>query len=150
MDAPLHIAGAGAGAGCAPALTLVHVRLGELAIGVDARFVLHALPRPARLARLPRSHGAIDGVFMEGERTVPLVDLRTWMGVPPDPAAPPGHVLVLGAEGRTIGLAIDAAWWRCASRRCGASTGKTPGTASSTAWRRPARIAFSACSIRCA
>ena len=109
MDAPLHMAGAGAGDGCAPALTLVHVRLGELAIGVDARFVLHALPRPARVARLPRSHGAIDGVFMEGGRTVPLVDLRTWMGVPPDPAAPPGYVLVLGAEGRTVGLAIDAA-----------------------------------------
>lgn len=107
MGEPLHMAHGGAGAD--PALTLVHVRLGELAIGVDARFVLQALPRPARLARLPRSHDAIDGVFMDGERTVPLVDLRAWMGVPVDPAAPPGHVLVLGAEGRTIGLAIDAA-----------------------------------------
>lgn len=113
MDETLHMPGAGTGAGAGPgldpALTLVHVRLGELAIGVDARFVLHALPRPARLARLPRSHGAIDGVFVDGERTVPLVDLRAWMGVPLDPAAPPAHVLVLGAGGRTIGLAIDAA-----------------------------------------
>ena len=113
MDETLHRPGADAGAGVGadldPALTLVHVRLGELAIGVDARFVLHALPRPARLARLPRSHGAIDGVFVDGERTVPLVDLRAWMGVPIDPAAPPAHVLVLGAGGRTIGLAIDAA-----------------------------------------
>lgn len=109
MDAALHMAGAGAGAGDDPVLTLVHVKLGELAIGVDARYVLHALPRPARLARLPRSHDAVDGVFVDGGRTVPLVDLRAWMGVPVDPAAPPGHVLVLGAEGRTIGLAIDAA-----------------------------------------
>lgn len=107
MGEPLHTAHGADGGD--PALTLVHVRLGELAIGIDARFVLHALPRPARLARLPRSHGAIDGVFMAGERTVPLVDLRAWMGAPVDPAAPPGHVLVLGAEGRTIGLAIDAA-----------------------------------------
>jgi chemotaxis signal transduction protein len=105
MDAALQMPGAGDD----PALTLVHVRLGELAIGVDARFVLHALPRPARLARLPRSHDAIDGVFVDGGRTVPLVDLRAWMGVPVDPAAPPGHVLVLGAAGRSIGLAIDAA-----------------------------------------
>lgn len=105
MDAALHTANAGDDL----ALTLVHVRLGELAIGVDARYVLHALPRPARLARLPRSHDAIDGVFVAGGRTVPLVDLRAWMGVPVDPAAPPGHVLVLGAEGCTIGLAIDAA-----------------------------------------
>jgi chemotaxis signal transduction protein len=93
-----------------PLLSFAQVALGELAIGIDTRHVVRAVARPPRLTRLPRSHGAIDGVFADGAQAIPVVDLRKWMGEPADdaPAQAPSQVLVLGAEGRMIGLAIDA------------------------------------------
>lgn len=90
-------------------LNIAQARLGDLAIGIDTRFVVHAIVRPAGLTRLPRSHDAIDGVFADGEDVVPVVDLRRWMGEHAVDGAAPGHVMILRAHGRTIGLAIDEA-----------------------------------------
>ncbi|MCS0590760.1 chemotaxis protein CheW [Massilia norwichensis] len=92
-------------AGAEPLLAYARVALGELAIGIDTRHVVRALARPPALARLPRSHGAIDGVFSDGAQAIPVVDLRKWMGETADAA--PAQILVLGAQGRRIGLAID-------------------------------------------
>jgi chemotaxis signal transduction protein len=89
-----------------PLLSFARVALGDLAIGVDTRYVVRAVPRPSALTRLPRSHGAVDGVFADGAHAIPVVDLRKWMGEPA--ASAPAQVLVLGAEGRLVGLAIDA------------------------------------------
>lgn len=92
-----------------PLLSFARVVLGDLEFGVDSRCVIRALRRPQRLARLPRSHGAIDGVFVHDGRTVPVVDLRAWMDTAATALAPPALVLVIGAGSRAIGLAIDAA-----------------------------------------
>jgi chemotaxis signal transduction protein len=89
-----------------PLLSFAQVALGDLTIGVDTRFVVRAVARPARLTRLPRSDGAVDGVFVDAGKTVPVIDLRRWMGDPATEVAP--QVLVLGADGRAVGLAIDA------------------------------------------
>lgn len=89
-----------------PLLNFARVALGELAIGVDTRHVVRAVSRPAVLTRLPRSHGAVDGVFADGPHAIPVIDLRKWMGEPA--ATAPAQVLVLGAGGRMVGLAIDA------------------------------------------
>jgi chemotaxis signal transduction protein len=85
------------------------VELAGMAIGIPAACVLRVLPRPGALTTLPRSHDAIDGVFRDGDQVVALADLRKWMASPPamDAAAPP-HVMLLGVDGRTIGLAVDA------------------------------------------
>jgi len=93
-------------AGADPLLAYAQVALGDLAIAIDTRHVVRALARPSALARLPRSHGAIDGVFSDGAQAIPVVDLRKWMGEPADEV--PSQVLVVGAQGRRIGLAIDA------------------------------------------
>ena len=93
-------------AGADPLLAYAQVALGDLAIAIDTRHVVRALARPSALARLPRSHGAIDGVFSDGAQAIPVVDLRKWMGEPASAAA--SQILVLGAQGRRIGLAIDA------------------------------------------
>lgn len=97
-------------AGADPLLAFAQVALGDLSIGIDTRHVRRALVRPPALARLPRSHGAIDGVFDDGAHAIPVVDLRKWMGEAA--AGPvqqaPAQVLVLGTQGRCIGLAIDA------------------------------------------
>jgi len=93
-------------AGADPLLAFAQVALGDLAIGIDTRHVVRALARPSTLARLPRSHGAIDGVFSDGAQAIPVVDLRKWMGEAAD--EPPAQILVLGTQGRCVGLAIDA------------------------------------------
>lgn len=97
-------------AGADPMLAYAQMALGGLAIGIDTRHVVRALARPPALARLPRSHGAIDGVFSDGAQAIPVVDLRKWMGEPKAERADasPSQILVLGAQGRRIGLAIDA------------------------------------------
>lgn len=93
-------------AGADPLLAYAQVALGGLAIAIDTRHVVRALARPPVLARLPRSHGAIDGVLSDGAQAIPVVDLRKWMGEAAD--EPPAQILVLGTQGRCVGLAIDA------------------------------------------
>lgn len=96
-------------AGADPLLAYAQVALGDLAIAIDTRHVVRALARPSLLTRLPRSHGAIDGVFSDGAQAIPVVDLRKWMGETSSAAdAAPSQILVLGAQGRCVGLAIDA------------------------------------------
>jgi len=89
-----------------PVLTFAQVEVGNMLIGIQSEYVVRALPRPRELARLPRSHGAIEGVFRSAGQVIPLVELRNWMGGAP--AAPAAQVLVLGAQDRTVGLAVDA------------------------------------------
>lgn len=97
----------GSSAASAETLTLATVVLGGLELGIPAQAVVRALPRPAALAQLPRSSRAIDGVFSDGGRVVPVVDLRRWMdGGQAD--GTPGHVMVLADGGRVVGLAVDA------------------------------------------
>jgi chemotaxis signal transduction protein len=87
-------------------VTFAQVALGGLTIGIEAAHVVRALPRPAVLAQLPRSSRAIDGVFSDGSQVVPLVDLRRWMDGGSAEGVP-GHVMVIGSQGRAVGLAID-------------------------------------------
>jgi purine-binding chemotaxis protein CheW len=92
----------------APPLTFAQVELGGMLVGIAAGYVLRALPRPSALAQLPRSSGAIAGVFSDAGQVVPLVDLRRWMATEAGIEGVPAHVLVLGTGDRTIGLAVDA------------------------------------------
>nr|WP_314621599.1 chemotaxis protein CheW [uncultured Noviherbaspirillum sp.] len=86
------------------------VTLDDMLIGIDTRHVVSALSRPTSLTRLPRRQGALEGAFTLNGQVVPLVDLRGWMeGQDADEQRPvPGQVMVLRAEGATLGLAIDA------------------------------------------
>lgn len=94
--------------GADPWRTFAQVDVAGMLIGIPAEWVRRAVPRPAALTSLPRSKGEIDGVFREGEQLVVVVNLRSWMAQPPPPADDDGHVMLLAAHGRSIGLAIDA------------------------------------------
>jgi len=91
-----------------PVLTFAQVELGGLRFGLATEHVVQALPRPPSLTRLPRSHGALEGVFNNRGQVVPVVDLRKWMADAPAADSTPPHVMVLGAEGRVVGVAVDA------------------------------------------
>lgn len=97
-----------AATGADPWRTFAQVDVAGMLIGIPADCVLRAVSRPASLTSLPRSKGEIDGVFREGEQLVVVVNLRSWMAQPPPRADEGGHVMLLAAHGRSIGLAIDA------------------------------------------
>ena len=84
------------------------VELGSLHIGVATEHVMQAIPWPDKLAALPRGNKALLGVFSHSGQIVPLVQLQKWI----DPAIniPPGtqEVLILRAEGKVLGLAVDS------------------------------------------
>lgn len=85
------------------------VAIGDMQIGIDVRHVVFAHQRPATLTRLPRSEGALDGVFTLQGQVVPLVDLRRWMDKKAiEDLVEPALVMVLQSDGATVGLAVDA------------------------------------------
>jgi chemotaxis signal transduction protein len=96
-----------AAAGRNEMLAFAQVELGGILVGIPAPCVVRALPRPARLAQVPRSSAVVDGVFSDGERVVPLIDLRRWMANG-DASGEQPHVMVLDVDGCSAGLAVNA------------------------------------------
>ena len=89
-----------------PWCTYAQIEVAGLRVAIAAEFVRQAVPRPDKVARLPRSHGALEGVFKLRGQVVPIVDLRPWMGLTAD--SHPPHVMVLGTHDRVVGVATDA------------------------------------------
>lgn len=94
-------------------LHLAQAAIGAVWVGIPAASVVQAIVLPAQPARLPRRHGALLGVVEHEGRPVPVVDLARWVDVGAAPAAQQAgqgsapRVLVLHADGRTIGLKVD-------------------------------------------
>jgi chemotaxis signal transduction protein len=90
------------------ARSFAQVELAGMLIGIPTEYVMRVVPRPATLTLLPRSHDAIEGVFRDHGQVIAVADLRKWMARPPAQDAEPDQVMLLSADGRTIGLAVDA------------------------------------------
>lgn len=86
--------------------TYAQIEVAGLRMAIAAEHVREAVPRPEHVTRLPRSQGALEGVFKLRGQVVPIVDLRLWMNRPTDTRQP--HVMVLGADNRVVGVATDA------------------------------------------
>lgn len=84
----------------------VQVRIGTLRVGIASSHVRQALPLPSGVLPMPGATGALAGVFSHLDQLIPLIDLRRWLDLPAD--APCAYVLLLAAEGRLAGLAVDA------------------------------------------
>lgn len=87
-------------------LSFALVGVGELQIGLPVQHVVHALPWPQALTRLPRTQGALAGVFIYRDLTVPLISLRQWLQLP-DLPPPGGQVMVMRVGTRILGLGVD-------------------------------------------
>lgn len=87
---------------------LALLTVGSVSVGVDVACVVQALALPPVLAPLPRRRGALAGVVECGGMLVPVADLARWVETGPPAAGSVGRrILVLRAEGRTIGLLAD-------------------------------------------
>ena len=84
----------------------VQVRIGPLHVGIASPYVRQALAFPADLLPLPGAGTGLAGAFAHQGQVIPLIDLRCWLDVPADTHCP--YVLLLAADGRLAGLAVDA------------------------------------------
>lgn len=89
-----------------PWCTYAHIEVAGMQVAVTTEFVRQIVPKPAAMARLPRREGGLQGAFKLRGQVVPVVNLGTWLQLPGNTEPP--HVMVLGAEGQVIGVAIDA------------------------------------------
>ena len=93
-------------------LYLAQAGIGAVWVGIPADSVVRALAMPSTAAMLPRRQGALAGVIDYEDRLVPVVDLARWVDVgavseDAAGAAANARVLILHADGRTIGLKVD-------------------------------------------
>ncbi len=86
---------------------LVGFRVGEVRYAVDIQRVKEII-NPLPLVDLPHAPEMIIGVADHRGEVVPVLDLRLRFGLPP--AAPTRRTkwVILGTEGRSVGLIVDA------------------------------------------
>lgn len=88
-----------------PLLLLTFSAAGHLFV-LDVHRVYELL-RTAQVAALPGAHPAVNGVFAWRGRSVPLLSLSALLD-PGTPTPRPRRIVVLQAEGHTLGLGVDA------------------------------------------
>ena len=88
--------------------TYAQFTLGAQSFCVADAHVVQAVPYPADITRIPRTTGALHGVFMHRGQLVPLVDLAHWMGQSEVSGKPAGEALVLKANGVVLAIQVDA------------------------------------------
>jgi purine-binding chemotaxis protein CheW len=67
------------------------------------------LLRAVAIVPLPLAGRVVEGVVNLRGQVVPVLDLRTRLGLPPRPVAPSDHMIVAQAEGRLVALRVDRA-----------------------------------------
>ena len=83
-------------------------QIGTQTFGVADAHVVQAVVYPADLTPMPRTTGALHGVFMHRGQLVPLVDLGQWMGQSMARGGTGGEVLILQSDGVFTAIRVDA------------------------------------------
>ena len=89
-----------------PELHLVTFRLEREAFGVPIDRVREVV-RVTDITRVPEAPPHIRGVTNLRGRVLPVVELRTRLGLTPAVIAPSSRILVVEAHGRVLGLLVD-------------------------------------------
>lgn len=88
-------------------LTLLAFSLGGESWNVQARFVWEAL-RLTHLTPLPGARPPVAGITTWRGAILPVLDLRTVLGLPARPLADLGYVIVVGEDEPAFGVLADA------------------------------------------
>jgi purine-binding chemotaxis protein CheW len=90
-------------------ISLLSFYLGQQEYALPIDRVREIIPLPAHVSELPRPETAVLGVVTLRDRLLPLVSLRTLLGLPiGDEHRPRGKVVVMSIGEGTVGIAIDA------------------------------------------
>jgi purine-binding chemotaxis protein CheW len=85
----------------------VVVRLGAGRFAVDLAAVAEVGKVP-RITRVPGAPTWLAGVANWRGRILPVLDLRALLGAPPEPFGPQARLVVVLADGVTMGVVVDA------------------------------------------
>ncbi len=77
-------------------------------LAVNALHIREATPYPERISPMAASFPGLLGAMILRDDTIPLVSLRTLLGIGGDCGAEDEVVIVLSHEGRLVGLVVDA------------------------------------------
>jgi purine-binding chemotaxis protein CheW len=86
---------------------LVSFRLGREEYGIEITQVREIILM-GEITRLPQTPPHIRGLINLRSNVIPIVDLRQRFGMPPKEPDENTRIVVVGVEGRTIGVIVDA------------------------------------------
>ena len=88
-------------------LQLVSFIIGNEEFGVDILYV-QEINRMIQITKVPNAPLFIEGVINLRGRVIPVVDLRTKLGMPKKEHDKNTRIIVVEVEGKTIGFIVDA------------------------------------------
>jgi len=86
-------------------LQLAGFRLGDNLFAVDIMRIKEIV-LPQRLSGMPLAASAIDGMINLRGTVIPVLNLRTRLGMPPNPGGA-GKLMIVSLAGRLVALAVD-------------------------------------------
>jgi purine-binding chemotaxis protein CheW len=89
-------------------LSLLSFCLGEQEYALPLDRVREIIPLPDHVSELPRPETAVLGVVTLRDRLLPLVSLRTLLGLPADQHGRRGKVVVMSIGEGSVGVVVDA------------------------------------------
>ena len=87
-------------------LQAVVFRLGDEEFGVDITQV-REIDRLVRITRVPRVPSFVEGIINLRGQLVPVLDLRTRLGLPREPPPKTARIVVAEIDGRSLGMIVD-------------------------------------------
>jgi purine-binding chemotaxis protein CheW len=88
-------------------LQLVSFNIGEEEFGVDILLV-QEINKYVQITKVPNSPGFVEGVINLRGKVIPIIDLRTRLGMAKREPDKDTRIIVVELEGRTIGFIVDA------------------------------------------
>jgi purine-binding chemotaxis protein CheW len=88
-------------------LQLVSFTIGNEEFGVDIHFV-QEINRMLQITKVPNSAAFVDGVVNLRGRVIPVIDLRTKLGLEKKEHDNSTRIIVVEVTGKTVGFIVDA------------------------------------------
>lgn len=88
-------------------LQLVSFTIGNEEFGVDILYV-QEINRMIQVTKVPNAPSFVEGVINLRGRVIPVIDLRTKMGMPKKEADNNTRIVVIEINDRTVGFIVDA------------------------------------------
>jgi purine-binding chemotaxis protein CheW len=88
-------------------LQLVSFMIGEEEFGVDILYV-QEINRMILITKVPNAPSFVDGVVNLRGRVIPVIDLRTRLGMERKPHDKNTRIIVVEVGGKTVGFIVDA------------------------------------------
>jgi len=88
-------------------LQLVSFKMGNEEFGIDILNVKEII-RMLNITKIPNSPVYMEGIINLRGQVIPVIDLRTKLGMPKKKADTDTRIVVVDIEGRTVGFLVDA------------------------------------------